>query len=89
MKNIELASQMIIAVNHPKREEIIELLENKIELNVTQIQNEINIVQAATSHHLSILRNVGIVYNRREGKSIVYGVDDEIMLKIRTFLHAL
>ena len=47
------------------------------ELCVCDISALLNMSMSAVSHQLSILRQTKIVKSRREGKEIVYSLDDE------------
>ncbi|MBC8321226.1 MAG: helix-turn-helix transcriptional regulator [Bacteroidetes bacterium] len=85
MKNVELANQIITAINHPVREKIVELLERH-ELNVTEIQKKINIEQAMTSHHLGVLKNAKLLKSKRNGKCVYYTTNDGMVLALRSFL---
>lgn len=46
------------------------------ELCVCEITKLMNMTQPAVSHHLKHLRQVHLVKSRREGKSILYSLDD-------------
>ena len=49
------------------------------EMNVTQLCKRLRMPQPNVSRHLGILRNAGMVSNRREGKEVFYSVaqDDQ------------
>ena len=44
---------------------------------VCDIAEILNMTQSAISHQLKILKNAKLVKNRREGKQIIYALDDE------------
>lgn len=46
------------------------------ELCVCDIAMELNMTQSAISHQLKILKQMRLVKNRREGKSIIYSLAD-------------
>lgn len=46
------------------------------ELNVTQLCKRLRMPQPNVSRHLGILRNAGMVANRREGKEVFYSIPD-------------
>lgn len=79
-------ASMLKALAHPMRIAIVELLEKKEELNVTDIYETLDLEQAVASHHLSILRNNGILETERHGKMIFYSVQEE---KIERILHCI
>lgn len=61
------------ALAHPKRLEIINLLENNW-LKVTDIYFMLDLPQANISQHLNLLRLSGVVETKRQGKEIYYKV---------------
>ena len=44
---------------------------------VTDIARSLGLAQPRISHHLTILRNSGLVLDRRNGKQIIYSVNPE------------
>jgi DNA-binding transcriptional ArsR family regulator len=59
------------------------------ECNVGLIQEKLKIPQATVSQHLRILRMLGIVEERREGKKKCYQVNNETVKKIIDILNSL
>lgn len=47
------------------------------ECNVTTLSEELEISQASTSKHLSVLRQVGLVEVTRQGTQAIYRIHDE------------
>ena len=82
IRRLEEAASKLRALAHPLRIAIIELLDQKKELNVTQIYGHLKIEQATASHHLNILKNKGILNSRRDGKSTYYSIRPNSILKI-------
>ncbi len=76
-----LASKLLVT-KLAKRKQIIELLLQNGKMNVTQIFNKINLIQAETSHHLMMLHECGVLNRVREGKSVMYSVNEENLEKI-------
>ncbi len=81
-KKITSVASKFRAISHPTRIAIIYLLEIEKELNVTQIYTKLNLVQAVASHHLSILKNKGIVNARRDGKNTLYSLKPNLIVQI-------
>ncbi len=77
------ASEMLKAMAHPMRIAIIRLLSQGKALTVSEIHEVLDIPQSCTSHHLSILKNKGIVIAKRKGKNILYCISNE---KISTII---
>lgn len=76
----ELHADLLKAMAHPKRLEIIHLLREQ-ELNVSEIQAMLDLPQANLSQHLMILRDSDVVESRRVGKSIFYKLADNRFIK--------
>lgn len=81
-ENLSNISQIFNSLSHPVRIKIMELLYEKGEMNVTDIMNEIGVVQSATSHHLMLLHKVGILGKKRVGKNRNYFLNKENYKKI-------
>jgi ArsR family transcriptional regulator len=47
------------------------------EMCVSDIVEAFNISQPTVSHHLNILKNVGLVESRKEGKLVFYSINQE------------
>lgn len=78
---LEDYSEKLKAIGHPMRLKIIlGLMEN--ECNVTKICNGLQVPQATTSQHLSILKNKGIIEGRREGTTVCYKVVDNAIAEM-------
>lgn len=72
----ELHAELLRAIAHPRRLEIIQLLRDQ-ELPVSDIHTMLDLPQANISQHLMILRDEDIVKTRREGKQIIYSVTNK------------
>jgi DNA-binding transcriptional ArsR family regulator len=79
---LELAASKLRALAHPMRIAIIELLEEKKKLSVTEIYKHLKIEQASASHHLNILKGKGVLYSKRDGKKIYYSLRSESLTEI-------
>jgi ArsR family transcriptional regulator len=72
---IERTSKRLNLMTHPMRVKIMELLLEGKGCSVTEIYEKMNILQAEASHHLTLLKDFGIVYKVREGKMSIYSID--------------
>ncbi len=76
------------ALADPTRREILELLKSGA-MSAGEITERFDITGAAISRHLSVLKESGLIRDRREGKYIYYELNvsvlEEIMLWISTF----
>ncbi|MEI6851458.1 MAG: metalloregulator ArsR/SmtB family transcription factor [Bacteroidota bacterium] len=82
VQKVEFAAKKIRTITHPARVQIIKLLEENEKLNVTQIYEKLNILQAETSHHLALLREYGILKKVRQGKMSIYSLNTETLENI-------
>lgn len=73
-------AELLKAMSHPKRLEIIHLLRNQ-ELTVTEIQEMLDLPQANLSQHLMVLRDSGVLSSRRKSKQIFYKLADKKFVK--------
>jgi DNA-binding transcriptional ArsR family regulator len=76
------AAEVLKCIGHPTRLEILELLDERGEQNVTSIQEAIGLDQPTTSQHLGLMRDKGIVASRRDGVNVYYRVQDEKVTRV-------
>lgn len=74
LTKLESASEMLKAIAHPLRIAIVGMLDDNKKLSVTEIYEALNIEQAVASHHLSILKNKGVLTSERVGKNCFYSL---------------
>lgn len=79
-KVFELHADLLKALAHPRRLEIIQLLREN-EHPVTDIHTMLDLPQANISQHLMILKNAGVLVSRRDGKQIFYQLADKKVCK--------
>jgi ArsR family transcriptional regulator len=66
------------ALGDATRQEILQLLQKKGEQRVSDIVAAFErSSQPTISHHLKILKHEGLVVSRREGKEILYAINEE------------
>ncbi len=56
------------------------------ELCVCEIIEQLNLSQPAVSHHMKILKQAGLVNDRREGRWIFYSLDKERFMQLARLL---
>jgi len=74
MARAAATSDVFNAIAEPRRREILGLLRGG-ERAVGEVAEELGMAQPGVSKHLRVLREVGLVRDRREGKQRVYGLD--------------
>jgi len=78
-QKIEKAAELLKAVAHPLRFTLLKLINEMKEVNVNVLYKTLNFEQSVTSQHLKILRGVGVVKTRRDGKKIYYSINYPIV----------
>jgi DNA-binding transcriptional ArsR family regulator len=76
-EQLEKASGMLKAIAHPVRISIVGYLEDGNRRTVTEIHKFLGIEQSTASHHLSILKDRGVLASKREGKNTWYFLKHE------------
>lgn len=69
--------QRLEALSDEKRLQIIQLLRQHESCCVSELLEKLGYDQLCVSHCLAILRRVGLVRDRREGKYVYYSLDKE------------
>jgi len=72
---VKRAALTLRAINHTLRKKLLEMMEEKGEVIVTDLYKKLKIEQSVASQHLAILRRARIVTTRRDGKCIYYSVN--------------
>ncbi len=81
-KRLKRAAYVLKAVAHPVRISIIDILDQSGKMSVSGMQEILQIEQSLLSHHLTNLRDKGIVDTERAGKSILYFLTDRTITNI-------
>jgi DNA-binding transcriptional ArsR family regulator len=74
MARAATTSDVFNAIAEPQRREILALLREG-ERPVTELARELGLTQPGASKHLRVLREVGLVQDRRAGRQRLYGLD--------------
>ncbi|NDK56686.1 ArsR/SmtB family transcription factor [Pontibacter fetidus] len=81
-KKLERAAYVLKSVAHPIRISIIDLLEQRERLTVSELQQVLHIEQSLLSHHLTNMRDKGVLDTKREGKNVFYFLTDATITNI-------
>lgn len=76
------AAEVLKCIGHPTRLEILQLLDERGEQNVSAIQEALGLDQSTASQHLGLMRDKGIVVGRRDGVNVYYRVRDEKVTRV-------
>lgn len=80
-EKLQYSSELLRALAHPLRLQILEFIDRHKEINVNKIYHALKIEQSITSQHLKVLRMAGIVDYDKDGKFIHYRIDYERLQK--------
>ncbi len=86
--NLEAESMVFKAMSNPTRLTILKLLKEG-ELCVCEIMTALDRPQSTTSHHLNILKNAGLVKERKEGNWSHYRLSDGAIIQIMNLVEIL
>ncbi len=86
---LKRASLTLRALNHPLRRQMVQLIEDKRKLTVTELYVKLRLEQSVASQHLAILRRAQIVKTQREGKFIWYTTNKKRIEEINKLINAL
>jgi len=90
MENCTTYVKFLRALASIERLGIIEELENKGEINATEVEEKFFMEQSTASHHLNVLHKAGIIVPRRDGRNIFYHLNkDSLQGFYGRFLQAL
>lgn len=85
-------AKQLWAVGDPVRLHILRILPTEASCenacNVSKIAERIGLSQPATSHHLRILRQAGIIANEKKCRDMIYWVRLDVSNELLTALHA-
>lgn len=76
------------ALSDPTRRQIIQLLKNG-NLTAGEIVDHFQMTGASISHHLSVLKNAGLVIDDKQGKYIYYELNVSVVEEIMSWLASL
>lgn len=72
----ERVASLMGALSSPTRIRVLFALLDAKELSVGELAKAVKMSDSATSHQLRVLRNLGLIHRRREGRSAFYALSD-------------
>lgn len=83
-EEINRVAEILKTIGHPVRLQILEALEDKEPLSVTEIKERIEseTEQSLLSHHLIKMKDRGILKCEKQGMNVMYRLEDRKILKI-------
>jgi DNA-binding transcriptional ArsR family regulator len=76
---------VVQAISEPRRREILRLVRDR-ELAAGEIASHFEVTRPAVSQHLTVLKNAGLVNERRAGTRRLYSARPEGLAELRSFL---
>lgn len=80
--DVENTAHVLRCLGHPLRLRVLDVLELRGELTVTEIYEALGVEQAVASQHLTTMWDKGILGRRKEGVNVYYRIGDERALKV-------
>ena len=84
----EQAAQLLKSLAHPARLQVLCLLVDG-EASVSELQAQVALSMSALSQHLAVMRDAGLVTNRREAQTIYYALAPGPAHRIIETLHGI
>ncbi len=81
-KGLLTLAEILKTISHPIRLEVLELLEERSPQSVAEILLQIDVEQSLLSHHLTKMKDRGILNAAREGRNIYYELEFKEITKI-------
>jgi DNA-binding transcriptional ArsR family regulator len=85
MLNYSMVDSAVRAIAEPHRREILSLVREE-ELSAGEIASRFEVTRPAISQHLTVLREAGLVSERRDGTRRLYRARPEGLGELREFL---
>lgn len=89
MPRASTTSDVFNAIAEPRRRQIIELLAQRRALTVQAIVLVLGLRQPAVSKHLGVLREVGVVSMRKQGKNRIYNLNPDQLQPVQDWVKSL
>ena len=81
-EKIARMADILKVIAHPIRLKIVEGLQGGEERTVSYLAKYVNAEQSLVSHHLTKMKDKGVLLAKREGKHIYYQLADERITKV-------
>ena len=78
-ERLRISSEILRALAHPLRLQILGCIDKFGTSRVNKIYRELEIEQSITSQHLKIMRECGVLSAERNGKSVHYSINYDVV----------
>jgi len=76
------------AIAEPRRRQILRLVRD-VEMSAGEIASHFEVTRSAVSQHLRVLKDAGLVSERRQGTRRIYRIRPEGLAELREFIDGL
>jgi ArsR family transcriptional regulator len=80
MFDIQKITHLLTALGEPVRLEIIHQLAQQEQMNVGDLASKFRLSRPTISHHLKILKDVGVVQSEKRGQEAYYWVNRDALI---------
>lgn len=80
MFDIQKITHLLTALGEPARLEIIYQLAQQEQMNVGDLASKFRLSRPTISHHLKILKDVGVVQSEKRGQEAYYWVNQDALI---------
>ncbi len=77
------------ALGDPTRRQILEILSREGDLTAGEIASRFDMSAPSVSHHLSALKNAGLIVDTRRRQSIVYSLNTTVFQSLVSWLYGI
>jgi DNA-binding transcriptional ArsR family regulator len=81
---LKKAALILRAINHPLRQQMLQLIHQNKQITVTSIYEKLRLEQSVASQHLALLRTAGFVNTARDARFIYYSVNYDRIEQLHT-----
>ncbi|MDL2327858.1 autorepressor SdpR family transcription factor [Ruminococcaceae bacterium OttesenSCG-928-A11] len=82
-----MGNDVFKALGDPTRRQILEMLAREGDLSAGEIASHFEMSAPSVSHHLSILKNAGLVLDTRHRQSIVYSLNTTVFQDVVKWIY--
>ena len=80
--------EVLKAIAHPLRLQIMEFIHTNEAVNVNKIYNTLHLEQSITSQHLKIMRNAGVLLSHKKERFVYYTINYTLLRTVGLTLQA-
>lgn len=79
---VEECREMLRALSDETREQIIQLIVKRKEVNVSDIAANFSLSRPTISHHLNVMKRAKLLNARKEGKEVFYSFNKAYVIEL-------